>query len=146
MDYLSNLPKSNNYKTSLKRVGRGIGSGKGGHTVGRGMNGQMSRSGAKLPKIGFSGGQSPITKRLPKNSGFKRGFDTTQKLTLRLSRLVGYKNEVTLDNLIKDGLIKCQRMDDANVKIVCDIDAFDTKLNITDPRIKATSSVAKLLK
>jgi len=50
-----------------KRVGRGQGSGRGG-TAGRGNNGQKSRSGPG-PKAGFEGGQTPITKLIP-----KRGF------------------------------------------------------------------------
>ncbi|MBU0578562.1 50S ribosomal protein L15 [Patescibacteria group bacterium] len=49
---------------SAKRVGRGYGSGKGGHTSGRGMKGQRSREGGKRP-LWFEGGQLPLTKRLP---------------------------------------------------------------------------------
>ncbi|MEM6462858.1 MAG: 50S ribosomal protein L15 [Pseudomonadota bacterium] len=49
-----------------KRVGRGIGSGKG-KTAGRGVKGQKSRSGVAIK--GFEGGQMPIYRRLP-----KRGF------------------------------------------------------------------------
>ena len=49
---------------SKKRVGRGYGSGKGGHTSGRGMKGQRSRVGSKIP-LWFEGGQLPLTKRLP---------------------------------------------------------------------------------
>jgi large subunit ribosomal protein L15 len=52
--------------TSRKRVGRGIGSGKG-KTGGRGVKGQKSRSGVAIK--GFEGGQMPIYRRLP-----KRGF------------------------------------------------------------------------
>ncbi|WGH25768.1 MAG: 50S ribosomal protein L15 [Candidatus Shikimatogenerans bostrichidophilus] len=47
-----------------KRVGRGIGSGKG-RTCGRGHKGQKSRSGYSK-KIGFEGGQTPLYKRIPK--------------------------------------------------------------------------------
>lgn len=50
-----------------KRVGRGIGSGKG-KTAGRGVKGQKSRSGVAIK--GFEGGQMPIHMRLP-----KRGFN-----------------------------------------------------------------------
>lgn len=49
-----------------KRVGRGIGSGKG-KTAGRGVKGQKARTGVALN--GFEGGQMPIYRRLP-----KRGF------------------------------------------------------------------------
>lgn len=47
-----------------KRVARGSGSGKGG-TSGRGHNGQKSRSGGG-PRIGFEGGQTPLTRSMPK--------------------------------------------------------------------------------
>ncbi|MBC8445501.1 MAG: 50S ribosomal protein L15 [Rhodospirillaceae bacterium] len=53
-----------------KRVGRGIGSGKG-KTGGRGHKGQNSRSGVSL--LGFEGGQMPLYRRLPKR-GFKNPF------------------------------------------------------------------------
>lgn len=53
-----------------KRVGRGIGSGKG-KTAGRGVKGQSSRSGVAIS--GFEGGQMPIYRRLPKR-GFKNIF------------------------------------------------------------------------
>jgi len=50
-----------------KRVGRGIGSGKG-KTAGRGVKGQKSRAGVAVK--GFEGGQMPLHRRLP-----KRGFN-----------------------------------------------------------------------
>lgn len=53
---------------SSKRVGRGHGSGTG-KTSGRGHKGQKSRSGYSR-KLGFEGGQMPLTRRLPKR-GFK---------------------------------------------------------------------------
>jgi len=51
-----------------KRVGRGMGSGKGRYS-GRGIKGQKSRSGSHKMRAGFEGGQMPIHRRLP-----KRGF------------------------------------------------------------------------
>ena len=54
-----------------KRVGRGVGSGKG-KTGGRGVKGQKSRSGVALN--GFEGGQMPIYMRLP-----KRGFTSRNR-------------------------------------------------------------------
>src|SRR3954462_859957 len=50
-----------------KRVGRGIGSGKG-KTSGRGGKGQTARTGVAIN--GFEGGQTPLHRRLP-----KRGFN-----------------------------------------------------------------------
>jgi large subunit ribosomal protein L15 len=53
-------------RQKFKRVGRGIGSGKG-KTAGRGVKGQKARTGVSLN--GFEGGQLPIYRRMP-----KRGF------------------------------------------------------------------------
>lgn len=56
--------------SSRKRVGRGIGSGKG-KTGGRGVKGQKARSGVAIN--GFEGGQMPLYRRLPKR-GFTKPF------------------------------------------------------------------------
>jgi len=53
-----------------KRLGRGIGSGKG-KTSGKGVKGQKAREGVALN--GFEGGQLPIYRRLPKR-GFHNPF------------------------------------------------------------------------
>jgi len=65
---LHNLKRCEDIKHRRKRVGRGDSSGLG-HTCGRGMNGQMSRSGAAHRPY-FEGGQIPFFRRLPKR-GFK---------------------------------------------------------------------------
>lgn len=57
--------------TSPKRLGRGIGSGKG-KTSGKGHKGQWARSGGGV-RPGFEGGQTPIHRRLPKR-GFNNKF------------------------------------------------------------------------
>ncbi|WGH27666.1 MAG: 50S ribosomal protein L15 [Candidatus Shikimatogenerans bostrichidophilus] len=61
-------PKKGSIKKK-KRLGRGIGTGKG-RTCGRGHKGQKSRSGYSK-KIGFEGGQTPFYKKVPK-FGFKK--------------------------------------------------------------------------
>ena len=58
-------------KETKKRLGRGIGSGKG-KTSGRGVKGQKSRSGVAIKS--FEGGQMPLYRRLP-----KRGFKSIKK-------------------------------------------------------------------
>ena len=68
MTFLNNLSQ---VKTKKKRVGRGIGSGKG-KTSGRGHKGQKSRSGVAIKS--FEGGQMPLYRRLP-----KRGFNPIKK-------------------------------------------------------------------
>ncbi|MEI7811416.1 MAG: 50S ribosomal protein L15 [Ignavibacteria bacterium] len=67
MDILSNLKPAKGSTKKTKRIGRGQGSGHGGTST-RGMNGQLSRSGAKKRKW-FEGGQMPLQRRIP-----KRGF------------------------------------------------------------------------
>ena len=51
-----------------KRIGRGLGSGKGRYS-GRGIKGQKSRAGSHKAPAGFEGGQMPIDMRLPKLRG-----------------------------------------------------------------------------
>jgi large subunit ribosomal protein L15 len=63
---LNELRDNSGARHKSKRLGRGIGSGKG-KTSGKGVKGQKARSGVALN--GFEGGQLPIYRRLP-----KRGF------------------------------------------------------------------------
>ena len=71
---LGHLHPAKGDKHSKKRVGRGMGSGTG-KTAGRGHKGQGSRSGGGV-RLGFEGGQMPLTRRLPKR-GFHNPFRTT---------------------------------------------------------------------
>lgn len=64
MDILSNLKYAKGSRKNRKRIGRGEGSGHGG-TATKGMNGQLSRSGANK-KAWFEGGQMPLQRRIPK--------------------------------------------------------------------------------
>ncbi len=64
MDRLSNLKYAQGSRKNKKRIGRGEGSGRGG-TATKGMNGQLSRSGASR-KAWFEGGQMPLQRRIPK--------------------------------------------------------------------------------
>ncbi len=54
-----------------KRVGRGIGSGRG-KTSTRGAKGQFTSAGAGHPRFTFEGGQMPLFRRIPKR-GFSHG-------------------------------------------------------------------------
>jgi len=67
---LHNLSGRPGARKLRKRIGRGIGSGKG-KTGGRGGKGQTARSGVRIK--GFEGGQMPLHRRLP-----KRGFKNTK--------------------------------------------------------------------
>ena len=92
-----------------KRVGRGIGSGKG-KTSGRGHKGQKSRSGVSL--LGFEGGQMPLYRRLPKR-GFNNPF-TKDYAELTLGNLeaavakgkIDAKKPVTEEVLRASGMVK----------------------------------------
>ncbi len=95
-----------------KRVGRGIGSGKG-KTSGRGHKGQKSRSGVSL--LGFEGGQMPLYRRLPKR-GFNNPF-TKDYAELTLGNLeaavakgkIDAKKPVTEAVLRASGMVKKSR-------------------------------------
>jgi large subunit ribosomal protein L15 len=67
---LNNLRDNPGARPKFKRLGRGIGSGKG-KTSGKGHKGQSAREGVALN--GFEGGQLPIYRRLPKR-GFRNIF------------------------------------------------------------------------
>ena len=74
---LHELSPAEGAKTTSKRLGRGIGSGKG-KTSGKGHKGQWARSGGGV-RPGFEGGQMPLTRRLPKrgfNNFFKKVYAT----------------------------------------------------------------------
>jgi large subunit ribosomal protein L15 len=67
---LNELRDNAGARLKSKRLGRGIGSGKG-KTSGKGVKGQLARTGVSMN--GFEGGQMPIFRRLPKR-GFKNLF------------------------------------------------------------------------
>ena len=80
---LNTLHHAAGSKKTSKRLGRGIGSGKG-KTCGRGHKGQKARAGG-YHKVGFEGGQMPLQRRIPK-SGFR-------------SRTARYREEIYLSDL-----------------------------------------------
>jgi large subunit ribosomal protein L15 len=94
-------PKGARHK--MKRVGRGVGSGKG-KTSGRGMKGQMARRQPTRP--GFEGGQNPIHRRVPKR-GFVNNFRVEyQAVNLGLvSGKFAAGEEVSLESLLAKGLV-----------------------------------------
>ncbi len=69
--YLENIPKRKKRVGKAKRLGRGYGSGVGGHTSTRGMKGQKSRAGHKS-LVFFEGGNVPFFRRMPKTKGFSK--------------------------------------------------------------------------
>jgi len=115
---LSNLKPAQKRK-ARKRVGRGMGSGKGRYS-GRGIKGQKSRAGSHTMRPGFEGGQMPIYMRLPKLRGqYSKDAmpvgphrTSTVPVNLRdLERVFDDGAEVTLEALVEKGLIKNTRTD-----------------------------------
>ena len=99
---LNETVKHSSYR-SKKRVGRGIGSGKG-KTSGSGHKGQKARSGVAIN--GFEGGQMPLHRRLPK-FGFKN-FAKKNYYELNLDSIQKLidKNSIKEDQLINILLLK----------------------------------------
>lgn len=85
-----------------KRVGRGLGSGKG-KTAGRGMKGQKARG---KVKPGFEGGQLPLSKRLPfiRGKGFKGQQRKPFILDLEKLNLFRAGSKITVERLQKEKL------------------------------------------
>lgn len=89
--------------TRRRRVGRGIGSGKG-KTATRGTKGQKAR---RQVHPNFEGGQTPIQRRLPVKKGF-RNINHKEFAIVNLDdleRLFKSGDEVTPEKLIKLGII-----------------------------------------
>lgn len=102
---LNKLPKTK--AKSKKRVGRGYGSGKGGHTAGRGQKGQKSRNKVGLLFEGTKMRKSLI-RRLPMRRG-KLRFKSFKKrpfiLNVKYLNLLDNGTEVDLEILVKKGLV-----------------------------------------
>jgi large subunit ribosomal protein L15 len=103
-------------RKSRKRVGRGMGSGKGRYS-GRGIKGQKARSGSNKMRPGFEGGQTPIYMRLGKQRGSTSkdampvGPHRTRVQALNVRDLERFDGEVTPDTLKEAGLIRSTRID-----------------------------------
>ena len=114
---LSNLQPAQERK-NRKRVGRGLGSGKGRYS-GRGIKGQKSRAGSHAMRAGFEGGQMPLTMRIPKLRG-KTSKDAmpigpfrtyTQPVNLGDLDRFDAGEEVTPESLKAKGLIRSVKKD-----------------------------------
>jgi large subunit ribosomal protein L15 len=102
-----------------KRVGRGMGSGKGRY-AGRGIKGQKARSGSHTMRPGFEGGQMPLYMRVGKQRGATSkdampiGPHRTQTVPVNvrdLERVFADGDTVTLELLVERGLIKNTKVD-----------------------------------
>ena len=109
---LSNLKPASPRK-DRKRVGRGMGSGKGRY-AGRGIKGQKSRAGSHKMRAGFEGGQMPIYMRLGKQRGpysadaMPVGPHRTRTYAINVSDLERFDagTEITPQVLAEAGLIR----------------------------------------
>jgi large subunit ribosomal protein L15 len=103
-------------RKSRKRVGRGMGSGKGRYS-GRGIKGQKARSGSNKMRPGFEGGQMPIYMRLGKQRGpyskdaMPVGPHRTRVSAVNVRDLERFDGEVTPETLKEAGLIRNTRLD-----------------------------------
>ena len=102
---LSNLPKLTT--KSKKRVGRGYGSGRGGHTSSRGAKGQKARNSVKLIFEGSKLKKSWV-KRLPFIRGkgkFKPANEAAHLLNLEQLSVYKKDEKVDIESLIKKGIL-----------------------------------------
>lgn len=101
---IDTLQPAEGSRKSVKRLGRGIGSGLG-KTSGKGHKGQWARSGGGV-RPGFEGGQMPLTRRVPKR-GFNNHFKKIYAV-VNLSQLSGFESGAVVDfeTLYIAGLIK----------------------------------------
>ena len=104
---LNELSPPKGSRRNRKRVGRGVGSGKG-KTAGRGTKGQNSRSGGGV-RPGFEGGQMPLHRRLP-----KRGFTNIFKkkiAVVNIRDLSQFESGSVVDEiaLVRLGIVKGRR-------------------------------------
>jgi large subunit ribosomal protein L15 len=129
---LHKLPK--NVTKKSKRRGRGYGSGKGGHTVGKGQKGQQARSGFKKLKGWI---RESKVRSIPKLRGIgKRSFkknpskENIRNIVLNVKDLNSFKNGEVVDeqSLRQKGIIKI-RSKRVEVKILGD-GVLDKKLTI----------------
>src|SRR3954454_4033719 len=138
---LSNL-KPAQARKNRKRVGRGIGSGKGRYS-GRGIKGQKSRSGSHKMRPGFEGGQNPIYMRLCKQRGGSAdampvGPHRTSTAPVNVATLEERFDagaDVTPDTLVEKGVLKNTKTD---VKILGNGD-LTKKLAVTAHAVSASA-------
>jgi large subunit ribosomal protein L15 len=124
---LNNLRPAKGATHSVKRIGRGQGSGHGGTST-RGHKGDKARSGHKN-KRGHEGGQTPLQRRLPK-FGFKNP-NRVEYVAFNLSNLQAFAekfgvSEVSTASLYEKGVIKKTDL----VKVLA-TGELTSKLNVT---------------
>jgi len=133
--YLENIARRKNRTKKAKRLGRGYGSGVGGHTVGRGQKGQKSRTGHKST-IAFEGGNVPFFRRMPKYRGFKKSDKVKAQVVNMKDLQDNFKSKetVTFESLKEKGMVRAKP---EYVKILGD---GELKKSLTIEGIKVSGS------
>lgn len=138
---INELPKI--VRKSAKRLGRGYGSGKGGHTSGRGQKGQKSRG--KISPL-FEG--TKIKKSLIQRLPFQRGKGRlnshhlkTALITLNELNSLKAGTVVTLELLVNEGIVDKGALR-TGVKVVA-TGKIDKKLTLEVPATKAALNAVK---
>jgi len=127
-----------------KRIGRGLGSGKGRYS-GRGIKGQKARAGSHKMRAGFEGGQMPVYMRMGKQRGSTSkdampiGPFRTSTAPVNVGALDRFDDEaeVTPESLVEKGLLKNTKTD---VKL---LGGGDLKKKLT-VRVHAISASARV--
>jgi large subunit ribosomal protein L15 len=134
---LENMSGGAGSRTSSKRLGRGIGSGKG-KTSGKGHKGQWARSGGGV-RIGFEGGTMPLIRRLPKR-GFTNHFKKVYSI-VNLSSLELFASGETInaENLLAAGVLS--KIESAGLKILGGGE-LTKKLTVVADKISASAKQA----
>lgn len=122
-----------------KRIGRGYGSGKGGHTSSRGQKGQSSRTGYKTP-LWFEGGQLPFVRRFP----FQRGKGRFRSLTQTAEITFNDINRFDFDVVSLDSL-KANKILPAGIKKVKIVKKGELKKIITVKGLPVTKGAAAMI-
>jgi len=109
---LNEIRDNEGARPKFKRVGRGIGSGKG-KTSGRGVKGQKARTGVSLN--GFEGGQLPLYRRVPKRgfvNPFRKDYAVLNLGTLEAALADGRlsaEGTITEESLRQAGIVRAAK-------------------------------------
>jgi len=134
---LENMNGGAGSRTTSKRLGRGIGSGKG-KTSGKGHKGQWARSGGGV-RIGFEGGTMPLIRRLPKR-GFTNYFRKEYSIVnLSSLELFADGEVINAENLLSAGVLS--KLEPAGLKILGGGE-LTKKLTVVADKVSASAKEA----
>jgi large subunit ribosomal protein L15 len=143
MSLLSLLAPAEGSTHYRKRVGRGRGSGLG-QTSGKGHKGQIARSGGRVRR-GFEGGQTPMSRRLPKFGFNNTDFRTEYSIVNigQLNSLTGTIGVVELKQagLIHGGLVKILSNGELKTKLTIRAHKFSAKAKEAIEKAGGTAEV-----